>query len=234
MVEKNIKSRQRVTEHGEVFTPDWIVNDMLDLVKQETERIDSRFLEPACGTGNFLVEVLRRKLAIIKKRYSKSQIEYERYSVIAVSSIYGIDLLQDNVEETRIRLLNIFNSEYTKKYKNNCKEECRASVKFILKRNILRGDALTLLTDNNEPIVFSEWSAVKGSMIKRRDFTFRNLLAKGISKKPRQQTLFSNDYGLSEEIKGSNITSDTGENIFIPEEIKKFSLKHFLKLAEND
>jgi len=131
-MEKQVKSKQRVKDHGEVFTPKHIVNDMLDLVKQETERIDSRFLEPACGTGNFLVEILRRKLAVVEQRYGKSQIEYERYAVIAVSSIYGVDLLQDNVEEARKRLFDIFNEQYTKKYKNNCKEGCRAGVKLFL------------------------------------------------------------------------------------------------------
>ncbi len=210
---KQIKSRQRVVDHGEVFTPDWLVNDMLDLVKQETERIDSRFLEPACGTGNFLVEILRRKLAVVENRYKKNQLEYERYAVIAISSIYGVDLLQDNIEEARERLFNIFNAQYTSLYNNNCKEECRKSIKFILKRNILRGDALTLQTDNNEPIIFSEWSAVNGSMIKRRDFTLDVLMRPRYSE---PNTLFS----------------DLGENAFLPPPIKEYPLTHFLKLAD--
>ena len=216
--EKQVKSKKRVTDHGEVFTSEREVNAMLDLVKQETERIDSRFLEPACGTGNFLVEILRRKLAIVEQRYSKSQLEYERYAVIAVSSIYGVDLLQDNVEEARKRLFDIFNEQYTKKYKSNCKEECRASIKFILKRNILRGDALTLLTDNDEPIIFSEWSAVNGSVIKRRDFTLNNLL---------EAEAMKGDGGLFEEF------YDT-DPAFLPKPIKDYPLTHFLKLAEND
>ena len=215
--ENQIKSRQRVAEHGEVFTPEWLVNDMLDLVKQETERIDSRFLEPACGTGNFLVEILRRKLAVVEQRYSKNQIEYERYAVIAVSSIYGVDLLQDNIEEARQRLFDIFNEQYTKKYKSNCKEECRNSVKFILQRNILRGDALTLKTNNGEPIIFSEWSAVNGSMIKRKDFTLDNLLKAEASKVPGG--LFEKSY-------------DT-DPAFLPKPVKEFPLVHFLKLAES-
>jgi SAM-dependent methyltransferase len=216
--ENQVKSKKRVTDHGEVFTSEREVNAMLDLVKQETERIDSRFLEPACGTGNFLVEILRRKLAVVEQRYGKNQIEYERYSVIAVSSIYGIDLLQDNVEEARERLFDIFNEQYTKKYKNNCKEECRASVRFILERNILCGDALTLLTDNNEPIVFSEWSAVNGSMIKRRDFTLDNLLKAEASKVPGE--LFEEFYET--------------DPAFLPTPIKEYPLIHFLKLEEND
>jgi len=107
-----IKSKHRVANHGEVFTHEREVNGMLDLVKNETERLDSRFLEPACGTGNFLVEVLRRKLVILKQKYSRSQPEYEKYGVVVISSLYGIDLLEDNVEECRERLLGIFEKEY--------------------------------------------------------------------------------------------------------------------------
>lgn len=84
-------------DHGEVFTSEREVNAMLDLIKPETERIESRFLEPASGTGNFLIEVLHRKLNVVETRYKKSQREYERYAVIAVSSLYGIDILEDNV-----------------------------------------------------------------------------------------------------------------------------------------
>ncbi|MBU0760370.1 MAG: SAM-dependent DNA methyltransferase, partial [Nanoarchaeota archaeon] len=109
-----IKHRKRVTDHGEVFTHEREVNAMLDLVKQETERLDSRFLEPACGNGNFLAEVLNRKLKILKERYSKSQHDYERYSVVVISSIYGIDILEDNVEECRNRLFVIFLEKYKK------------------------------------------------------------------------------------------------------------------------
>ncbi len=115
-----IKSKKRVADHGEVFTAQREVNAMLDLVKQETERIDSRFLEPACGTGNFLAEILRRKLAIVASRYAKSQLEFERYAVIAVSSIYGVDLLEDNVQHCRERLFNIFNEIYSSFFKNLC------------------------------------------------------------------------------------------------------------------
>jgi len=215
--EKQIKSKKRVADHGEVFTPKWIVNDMLDLVKQETERIDSRFLEPACGNGNFLVEILRRKLAIVEQRYGKSQEEYEIYAVIAVSSIYGIDLLQDNVEETRKRLFDIFNDSYTKKYKNNCKEEYRVSIRFILERNILRGDTSPSSTDNNEPIIFSEWSVVNKKMIKRRDFTLDNLFKAEAKKLGRLFEYFQ----------------DT-DPAFLPEPIKKYPLTHYLRLAEDD
>ena len=162
-VESQVKSKQRVTDHGEVFTSEREVKAMLDLVKQETERIDSRFLEPACGTGNFLIEVLKRKLAVVKSRYRKSQLEYERYAIVAISSIYGIDLLSDNVEECKKRLFTIFNQQYTALYKGQCKKPCKNSVEFVLEKNILHGDALTF-RNGKQPIVFSEWTLVSGSL----------------------------------------------------------------------
>ena len=142
---KQVKSKQRVAERGEVFTAEREVNAMLDLVKQETQRIDSRFLEPACGDGNFLVEILRRKLAVVKANYKKNPADYEKYSVIAVTSIYGVDIMQDNVLDCRERLYKIWNKEYTANCKNEANDECRDSVKYILERNILCGNALSLL-----------------------------------------------------------------------------------------
>lgn len=214
--EKQVKSKKRVVDHGEVFTADREVNAMLDLVKHETERIDSRFLEPACGTGNFLVEILLRKLEVVENGYSKSQFDFERNAVIAVSSIYGVDILEDNVLDCRKRLFNIFDSKYTLLYKDNCKEDCRNSIRFILNRNILWGDALSLKTvcGKQEPIVFSEWSAVNGSQIKRRDFTFEEL----IDCAPL----------------GGLFISDMGDDVFIPRPIREFPLIHFLKLDDHD
>ena len=171
-----VKSKQRVEEHGEVFTNEREVNAMLDMVKQETERIDSRFLEPACGDGNFLSEVLRRKLAVVTERYGKSQLEYERYTFVAVSSIYGVDILQDNVEECRERLYGIVKDAYERQFKDACRPEVLDSIRYLLSKNILCGDALTLTTNDGEPIVFPEWSLVMGSKVKRRDFTFAALL----------------------------------------------------------
>ncbi|MGQ9867081.1 MAG: DNA methyltransferase, partial [Pseudanabaenaceae cyanobacterium] len=130
-----IKSKQRVTDHGEVLTPPWLVGAMLDLVKQETERIDARFLEPACGTGNFLVEVLRRKLAQVDKTYHRSQSDFERNLVLAVSSIYGIDILEDNVIECRERLFAMADERYTERFKSKAKEACRRTLRYILGKN---------------------------------------------------------------------------------------------------
>jgi len=159
--EKQIKTRQRVADHGEVFTAEREVNAMLDLVKQETERIDSRFLEPACGNGNFLAEILKRKLNVVKTRYGKNVIEYEQYAVLAVTSIYGVDILQDNIDECCKRLYSIFEEEYKKNCKDIDESVCK-SVKYILSHNILCGDALTMKRSygNDSPIIFPEWSLI--------------------------------------------------------------------------
>jgi len=157
MTEKQVISKKRVAEHGEVLTGKREVNAMLDLVKQETERIDSRFLEPACGTGNFLVAILERKLAVVEKRYGRSQLEFERYAVLAVSSLYGIDILSDNVSQCRERLFAVFDKVYEALYPKTSKAGCRDAVRFILARNIIWGNALDLKTCNEPrvPIVFS-------------------------------------------------------------------------------
>ena len=211
-MEKHVVSKQRVADHGEVYTCKREVNAMLDLVKQETERIESRFLEPACGTGNFLAEVLERKLRIVEARYKKSQLEYERNAVLAVSSIYGIELLEDNVHTCRRRLFGIFDLKYTNLFKKTTKDKCRDAIKFILDRNIIQGDALTFKTvgEKPKPIVFSEWSPVNGSMLKRRDFMMSFLV-----KKQHQMLLFS----------------DEGDLADINEPVKEFPLVHFLEVA---
>ena len=213
-MEKHIKSKQRVSDFGEVLTPPSIVDAMLDLVRQETERIDARFLEPACGTGNFLVEVLRRKLRVVQRRYAKSQLDYERYAVLAVSSLYGIDILADNAEECRQRLYQTFNTAYTALFGDKGKAACRETVAYILGRNIIHGDALSLQTvgDNPQPIIFSEWSLVNGSLLKRRDFAFHEMVQQGSM---RELPLFS----------------DLGEEVFIPEPVKEYPPVHFLELC---
>lgn len=174
---QQIKSKQRVTDHGEVFTNEREVNAMLDLVKQETERIDSRFLEPACGEGAFLTEILRRKLSVVKSRYAKNAFDYERYSVQAVMSIYGVDILEDNAAICRDNLFEIWDKEYTAICKVQANDECREVVKFILQTNIICGDALTMKQNNGTPITFAEWSFVCPAMVKRRDYQLDVLLS---------------------------------------------------------
>lgn len=217
LMEKHVISKQRVADHGEVLTGKREVNAMLDLVKQETDRIESRFLEPACGTGNFLTEILERKLRVVETLYAKAQLEYERYAILAVSSIYGIDILEDNVQQCRHRLFGVFEWNYMGLFKSKTRNKCREAVRFILERNIIWGNALTLKTVSKkteypEYIVFSEWSLVKGSMLKRRDFTFHGLLS-------------------HEGMKELPLFSDLGEDVFIPTPEKEYPPIHFLEIA---
>ncbi len=217
MSKSQVKSRERVANHGEVYTSSREVNAMLDLVKQETERIDSRFLEPACGTGNFLAEILNRKLQVVSSRYKRNQVEYERYSIIAVSSIYGIDILEDNVAECRHRLYAIYVEQYDSLFHEFTRDECKNAVLYLLSRNVIWGDALTLRTvgEKPSPIIFSEWSAVNSNKIKRRDFTMENLV---------------NTYAsLDSE---PNLFSDLGDNAAIPKSVKDFQPVHFMRLAD--
>lgn len=202
-----------MADHGEVFTNPREVNAMLDLVKQETERIDSRFLEPACGNGNFLAEVLNRKLHVVDGRYGKSQLEWEKYSIIAVSSIYGVDILEDNAKECRDRLLGIYTEWYSNRFKS-INNNCIRSVRFLLGRNILWGDALDFTNPvTKKPIIFSEWSIVNEIMIKRRDYMFKFLV-----EKTHQFTMFN----------------DEGEVAAIDEPVRDFPLVHFLKLGQDE
>jgi hypothetical protein len=222
-MKEQIEYKQRVKDYGEVFTQKREVNAMLNLVKQETERIDSRFLEPACGTGNFLSEILERKFKVVEKRYKNSQTEFEKYSILAVSSIYGIDIQEDNVIECRKRLFSIFDWKYTDLFQNKTKIECRSSIKFILKKNIIWGDALTLKTqgENPQPITFSEWSLVNGNMIKQRDFTMQVLIN---SYQSAQMEIFPEP----------DLFADFDEEEFFPKSTTDYPLVHFLKLGEAD
>ena len=218
-----VKSRQRVADHGEVFTAEREVNAMLDLVKQETERIDSRFLEPACGNGNFLAPILERKLAVVEANYRKNPYDYEKYAVVAVTSIYGVELLQDNVEECRRRLFELWDQDYTAHCKNEANDECRDSVRFILSRNILCGNALSLKCvdrqgkDTADPIIFSEWSLVTGCLVKRRDFRLDEML----EGQAEQVSIFSPDWEYDEE---------TGA--YIPRPIREFPPVDYRRLAQ--
>lgn len=181
-----IKSKERVAAHGEVFTSEREVNAMLDLVKQETERIDSRFLEPACGDGNFLIEILRRKLAVCEKRVKArqyTQLQYEQAAIQSVSSVYGIELLADNAEACRERLLNFFTEQYRTLFESGCKDDCIRSVEYLLSKNIILGDALTYkrVDRPDQWIHICEWGFIGKGMVNRRDYELSYLVGEGES-----------------------------------------------------
>jgi hypothetical protein len=163
-----VKSKQRVADHGEVFTPAWMVEAMLDLVKDETQRIDSRFLEPACGSGNFLMQVLRRKLAALERKYGWSEFERRHYALLALMCIYGIELLPDNIAECRANLLDIF-AEHLRL--DEVDDLYRAADR-VLSLNLVHGDALTMKASDGAPITFAEWGYLGKGKFQRRDFRF--------------------------------------------------------------
>ena len=165
------KSKERVEKHGEVFTPKHTVLKMVDLVEEESYRIDSRFLEPACGNGNFLKIILERKFKTVLKKYHKSDYEKKHYALFSLMCVYGIELLEDNVEECRDALLSIYldflsideSSIWYKAGKN------------VLELNIIHGDALTIKSTDGNAIEFPEWSYLGAGKYQRRDFKFENL-----------------------------------------------------------
>jgi hypothetical protein len=166
-----VKSRKRVADHGEVFTSSWMVEDMLELVKTESERIDSRFLEPACGSGNFLKVVLSKKLETVETKYGKSEFERKHQALFALMCIYGIELLNDNIEECRQILLDVFATFLRIDEGDYWYEAARA----VLNANIIQGDALTLRTSDGKHIEFPEWGYLGSGRYQRRDFRFDDL-----------------------------------------------------------
>ncbi|CUQ65618.1 Restriction-modification system, predicted methylase-like protein [Candidatus Nitrospira inopinata] len=163
---KLVKSKQRVADHGEVFTPAWMVEAMLDLVKSETERIDSRFLEPACGSGNFLVRILSRKLAAVELKFGKSDFETRHYALFALMCCYGIELLADNIAECRANMLEIL-ADYLGIEES---DDLYRAASYVLSQNLVHGDALTMRTHDGRPIVFAEWGYLGKGKFQRRDF----------------------------------------------------------------
>jgi hypothetical protein len=163
-----IKSKQRIADHGEVFTPAWMVEAMLDLVKGETERIDSRFLEPACGSGNFLARILQRKLAAVELKFGKSNFEKWHYALLALMCTYGIELLADNIAECRTNMLEIL-ADYLNLKES---EELYRAASYVLSQNLIHGDALTMRTSDGQPITFAEWGYLGKGKFQRRDFRF--------------------------------------------------------------
>ncbi|WP_263587588.1 N-6 DNA methylase [Sphingopyxis sp. GC21] len=180
-----IKSKKRVADHGEVFTPPWLVEKMLDLVKGESERIDSRFLEPACGSGNFLVPILQRKLAAVELTYGKSEFEKRHYALVALTCCYGIELLPDNIAECRANMLEVF-AAYLKL--DEADEHYRAAA-HVLSVNLIHGDAMTMLDNAGDPILVVEWGYMGKGKFQRRDFRLDRLT--GMSAFREEGTLFA-------------------------------------------
>lgn len=180
-----IKSKKRVADHGEVFTPDWMVDAMLDLVKEESERIDSRFLEPACGSGNFLIKVLKRKLCAVEVKFGKSKFEKRQYALLALMCAYGIELLEDNIIECRANMLEVL-ADYLRVDES---DDLHRAASHVLSLNLIQGDALSMKRHDGAPITFSEWGYLGKGKFQRRDFRLDVLT--GSSAFSAEGTLFS-------------------------------------------
>lgn len=232
--ELQVKSKQRVADHGEVFTAEREVKAMCDLVLNETERIDSRFLEPACGDGNFLREILARKLEVVRRRYGKSAPDFEFYSLVALTSIYGVELLADNVAACQERLFDQWNAAYNAACQEEANERARAIARFILEKNILCGNALSLMRvndsgqDMDEPIIFTEWGFI-GTAVKRREFRLDVLLTLE-DENLRENLTFSlfDDDPLYEDY----LEIDPKTGIPIPKPIREFPPIYYINLLE--
>lgn len=234
---KQVKSKQRVADHGEVFTAEREVKAMCDLVADECLRIDSRFLEPACGEGNFLVEILARKLAVVKSKYKKSSYDYERNSILALTSIYGVDILLDNAQSCRERLFRQWDKEYRAVCKKEANNQARDAALYILTKNIICGNALSLMQvdenqqDTDKPIIFAEWTfPFNDYRIKRRDYRLDVLLKenKDDSNYDGQFQLFSDD-AMGYE----NWMIDPVTNELVPKPVAEFPLVHYKEVSKN-
>ncbi|MGN1356282.1 MAG: hypothetical protein ACI4VX_01175 [Succinivibrionaceae bacterium] len=233
-----IKSKKRVADHGEVFTATREVKAMCDLVADECLRIDSRFLEPAVGEGVFLAEVLKRKLSVVKSKYKTNVYDYERNAILALTSIYGIDILLDNTQVCQEKLFNIWNEEYTLVCKNENinSDEVRTAAKYILQKNIVLGNALSLMCvdenqqDTDKPIIFSEWTfPFNDSRVKRRDFRLDVLLRENQDNEHYKQLQLFGDDVMNFE----NWMFDPVTNTLEPKPIAEYPLVHYRRIVEN-
>ena len=226
MTGRNGISRKRVIDHGEVFTPPGLVNDMLDLVAHECERVDSRFLEPACGDGNFLAEVLRRRLALVDRRH-KARTQWEPQALLGLACLYGIEKLLDNVSDCRERLYALFADHYASRYQKLAKPEVLAAARLILRCNILHGDALKMTTPGDrvhpaKPLVFTEWSLLPGGKFKRRRYEYHDL-----TQPPPEAAS-----GLFVPA-NARLTDEDGRPVYIPCKVGDWPAVHYLKLGES-
>jgi hypothetical protein len=185
--ERLIKSARRVKEHGEVFTPQHIVKLMLDQeeLKPDLNSLTATFLEPAAGEGAFLTEILRRKLRLARK-LGNNFTEYEENALLALSSLYGIELLEDNVELLAMNMLSVFYQDYLQVVNQAGGREnahVLESAKIIISANMAQGDALTQTTKDGSPIVFSEWQLLSPKRgirkVQRTEYTLVAIMSGG-------------------------------------------------------
>ena len=235
-MKKQVKSKERVAERGEVFTAEREVKAMCDLVESQCDNVDATFLEPACGDGNFLAEILERKLARVKKNAKSDTTQWEWLSIRAVASLYGVDIMKDNTEECRHRLFEKWDKAYKAACKKQCNDETRESVRYILSKNIVCGNALTMMCvdenqqDTDEYITFAEFKTCgRMYMLKRRDYRLDVLLK--ANEKPKQQKQFTLDSDVDDIYNYLEINPVTGD--YMPKPLREYTPLHYRRIKEN-
>lgn len=234
-MEQQVKSKKRVADHGEVFTAEREVKAMCDLVESQCDNVDATFLEPACGDGNFLAEILDRKLARVKKDAKSDATQWEWLAVRAVASLYGVDIMQDNAEECRERLFKQWDKAYKAACKKNCNDETRESVRYILSKNIVCGNALTMMCvdenqqDTKDYIVFSQFKVAKAFYLKHCEFRLDVLLK--ANEKPKEQRQITLNADLEDIYNYLEINSVTGE--YEPKPFREYKPLHYRRIKEN-
>jgi len=193
VTEKIIKSKHRVQKHGEVFTPSWMVQKMLDTpgIREATEDIYATFLEPSAGDGNFLEAILERKLSAVTRNYDNKN--WKTKSLFALSSIYGIEYLEDNLEVARARMF-LHYLDWTEEAfgeRLSSRSDLYKSARYLITKNIVRGNTLTKRhPDTDEPIMFNEWKRIKGypSLVEKVPFAFAELFGEDIVDNGKMQS----------------------------------------------
>lgn len=179
--EKLIKSDDRVKDHGEVFTPKWVVDKMIDQpeIAAKVKSLTATFLEPSAGEGAFLVEILDRKLKYAAE-LSKSAHEFGNYALMALSTLYGIELLEDNVEMLVMNMKDTFTDNYRElmadEYQEEPDQKVYNSAKVIIRANMAQGDALKKVDASGNPIIFSEWQPIGKTKVQRTEYTFEAIV----------------------------------------------------------
>lgn len=179
VLEKIIVSEDRVASHGEVFTPTEIVCDMTNLIGCNTERFDCVVLEPSCGTGNFLIEILDRRISRVRKTYMRSQNEYEHYIFVSISTLFGIELIHENILECRKRMFSKVEDFYLRDFENSANLKFLELLKFVISKNIVHGNFITgMNASSSDKMTFTQWTFFKTKKLKRRDFVLESLSSK--------------------------------------------------------
>ena len=180
-----IKSKDRVVNHGEVYTPDWVVQDMLDMIPNNASKIETRYLESSSGEGNFLVAILIRKLEQIFINYKVLE-DVQFYTFVALTNIYGIELLKDNVEFCKRRMLEIIRLFFIK-YNYRFDSTFENVINNVLSHNIINMNTLTyripmfdfehqLLRDENNNILYEGWAQISEWVINEKKKTVKHLI----------------------------------------------------------